>query len=256
MVSGVLPLVVNYRLIISFFVGYMSSVNSSFQAKTHSIAMALANGQKNLLIDERFEVVQKWGFKWRLLCLLDYVYSLFGWDVYAPLRADRVAKQLFLLCEENKKALHKTIVDEVNEKIIQCLNQKTKWKYKAALLATAAKIEALLPPPPPPSRLKWPSPEGLAELGVTSQQKEVLDKALDDFLAQIERGEKYSFEIIKFPFYQKTRVIKLFDQAGQLISGYVIPATVFIEHLNERLVVILMGKKKLAEGGENSQDCF
>ena len=228
----------------------MSSVSSSFQAKISTIASTLANGQKNLLINERLEVVQKWGVKWRLLSLLDYVYSFFGLDVYAPLRADQVAKQLFLLCEENKRALNKTIVDQVSEKIIKCLNQKTKGKYKAALFATIDKIQALLPPPPPPSRLKWPSAEGLVELGVTPQQKEVLDKALNECLTQMEKIGKTSFQIIKFPDPSKTRVIKLFDEADLLIGGYVIPSTVSIKSLNGRLVVLLMGKKVIAEGGE------
>lgn len=113
------------------------------QERFHAMAANLqrVTTSPHLVIDDQFQVTDKRGWKWRLLCLLSPFYCLVGRDVYSHYRIDRVAAAILNLSATNKLFLNtNSQLKETVEQGIRALAAKTEAKKSKS----APKVGAIL----------------------------------------------------------------------------------------------------------------
>jgi hypothetical protein len=93
------------------------------------ITQALKNKE---LVDEHFNVVNKFSFTWIMLALASPFYTLFGRDAFSHVRVDAVARKIFTYCDLNKQYITPALQQELTE-LIGKLDSKTTNKYNETL---------------------------------------------------------------------------------------------------------------------------
>ncbi len=196
------------------------------------------------LINDRLEVVQKGGFKWRLLCLFRPFLALIGIDLYSHVRVNNVAKSLFSYFKANKEFLDDASLEGFKKKFYEPLLKKTNYKYEVG----SCDFDSLLPPLP----MKWPA--DAAKLGLTDSQKTFLEKALSEVvpLAFGEEGDNHTLICSKVKSEGGTkRKLQLFHNTT-LKNEFDVPITVKVIRESPRRLsrIMLWSKEIIAKGGE------
>ncbi len=116
----------------------------NFIERINSFEKALSY-QNHSIIDENLNIVHKYGFKWRVLCLLRPFYALFHRDVYSHVRADNVSKSIFTYCEHNKDLLENDpkLISRIRTNIFTKLRDKTGKKYHQTLTEQSMQVFGL-----------------------------------------------------------------------------------------------------------------
>lgn len=86
---------------------YISQLSlEDFESKLNEFKMAVNDPSHKYVIDKDLEVIDKSGWKWKVLCLMQPFYRLFGIDIYSHVRLDQVASSLSKLCNLNSGHLY------------------------------------------------------------------------------------------------------------------------------------------------------
>lgn len=100
------------------------------EKKINSLIDAISNGQ---IIDSDLNVVEKHGWRWKILslvkCVLRPVYTLFGKDPFAHYRIHAVAASVLEFCQAEEKNLSPQLKTRVIKEILTPLGNKTRGKY-------------------------------------------------------------------------------------------------------------------------------
>lgn len=152
-----------------------------FIQKLDALEAALKQDSSSLISCD-LKIVHRSGFSWVLLSLLKPFYALFGKDPYSHVRTNRVVHSVLEFCRVNKHVfLHEEdLVERIETKILEPLNQKTRWVYANAIQGAKAGIREFLPHEPkhllPKFSIteshyegKWP--DDLTILGITPRKK-------------------------------------------------------------------------------------
>lgn len=112
------------------------STNVTFMQS--AVSEAISNKD---LVDDQFNTVKKYSFKWILLTLVRPFYALFGKDSYSHVRVNSVAHAVLAYCELNKKYLSDDVQRTITSEILEKLNCKTGKKYASDISRIANRIE-------------------------------------------------------------------------------------------------------------------
>lgn len=88
---------------------------------------------KDFVIDENLNFIDKNNFSWKILSLFCPFYALFGLDIYSHVRIDKVMKKVLNYCEANEKFCFGNRFIDWEENLIETLDLKTKRKYTKQL---------------------------------------------------------------------------------------------------------------------------
>lgn len=101
----------------------------------------------NLVLRDDFEIVDKNGWRFKLLCLLKPFYSLVGKDVYSHYRINHVAQSILATCDDNKVKIRadESILGSIKSGI-QHLSSRAGHKHKMRLGNWIAEMENIVKP--------------------------------------------------------------------------------------------------------------
>jgi serine/threonine protein kinase len=223
---------------------------AAFQTKLKSLEDAV---KSHKLINTNLEIVEKKGFRWKLLCLLRPFCILFGYDVYTHVRINKVANAIFDYCEKNKKWVDKSTIASLNSNVISKLSSKS-TKHESELKDLFSDLCELLS-----HNFKdciWPT--NINELNLTNEQKADLDSIFGEIVTLLSSNENtYSLTKEKVP--GKNSVRKLFIKKGdEVVKEYTLPITIDFIKKDKLTHIVLIGKKILSKGGSrgNVRLCY
>lgn len=123
---------------------------SAFVTQCKQIAGSLQTLRPGQVLDENFQVFDKRGVRWTLLCLFAPFFRFFGCDPYSHVRAYQVANRVLLLCQQHREEFLKSpeLVERINTEIFSRLRARTKDKYKQEFDSAKEELQALAPKVP------------------------------------------------------------------------------------------------------------
>lgn len=188
--------------------------NKSFEAASSQLCRKIGSALNNHeLVTDRFETVQKKGFKWVILSLFRTLarpfYALLGKDPYSYVRIENVARSIFNFCELNKQHMDSKQEKRINA-LLGALNLKTKHKYDKTITDIQSKVHQYTV-----NNLLVKQSQ-LIQKG-KPDQKEVLLAKQTEILNQIKDGN-LSIEQMFAMQMQMNELHKLFEETTKLIN--------------------------------------